>query len=193
MLTLLMGPFELILWILLVLTCLLLLLVILMQRPRQEGLGAAFGADITTQIWGSGTTDFLKKSTVFLTSSFFVLSLTLSMMRAHAQKGEETVGAKLQAEKVTAIPAEATPASATSTPIEIPAGQNGGSIQVTPGGTTAPIEIKPTEAPKADVPAAPVVEPVKPADASAARVIEPAKPADAPAPAAPTPDAPKPQ
>lgn len=45
----------------LVIVSLLLLGVVLMQRPKQEGLGAAFGAAITDQAFGARTTDVLKK------------------------------------------------------------------------------------------------------------------------------------
>lgn len=45
----------------LVVVSLLLLGVVLMQRPKQEGLGAAFGAAITDQAFGARTTDVLKR------------------------------------------------------------------------------------------------------------------------------------
>ena len=44
-----------------VVVSLLLILVILMQRPKQEGLGAAFGAGMTDAAFGAKTTDVLQK------------------------------------------------------------------------------------------------------------------------------------
>ena len=34
----------------------LMILVVMMQRPKQEGLGAAFGGGMTDQLLGAGTT-----------------------------------------------------------------------------------------------------------------------------------------
>ena len=52
----------------LLIDCALLLLVVLMQRPKQEGLGAAFGSQMTDQVFGAQTTDVLKKATVLFGS-----------------------------------------------------------------------------------------------------------------------------
>lgn len=65
---------------LLLIDCALLLLVVLMQRPKQEGLGAAFGAQMTDQAFGAQTTDVLKKGTVFFGSFFFILSFALAVL-----------------------------------------------------------------------------------------------------------------
>ncbi len=59
---------------------LLLILVILMQRPKQEGLGAAFGSGMTDAAWGARTTDVLQKGTVYLGALFFVFSLVLAIL-----------------------------------------------------------------------------------------------------------------
>lgn len=58
----------------------LLLLVVLMQRPKQEGLGAAFGAQMTDQAFGAQTTDVLKKGTVFFGALFMLLSFVLAVL-----------------------------------------------------------------------------------------------------------------
>ena len=58
----------------------LLILVILMQRPKQEGLGAAFGSGATDAVWGARTTDVLQRSTVYLGTLFFVFSLVLAIL-----------------------------------------------------------------------------------------------------------------
>jgi preprotein translocase subunit SecG len=42
--------------------CVLMTLIILMQRPKQEGLGAAFGGGMTDQMFGARTTDVLQKA-----------------------------------------------------------------------------------------------------------------------------------
>jgi preprotein translocase subunit SecG len=63
-----------------VIVCLLMALLILMQRPKQEGLGAAFGGGVTDQVFGARTTNVLQKGTVYLGSLFFILSLTLAIL-----------------------------------------------------------------------------------------------------------------
>lgn len=65
---------------LLLIVCALLLLVVLMQRPKQEGLGAAFGSQMTDQAFGARTTDVLKKGTVLFGTLFLILCLTLGIL-----------------------------------------------------------------------------------------------------------------
>lgn len=66
-----------------VLVALLMLLVILMQRPKSEGLGAAFGGGVTENIFGAQTTNVLVKFTAWLAGIFFALTFTLSVLYAH--------------------------------------------------------------------------------------------------------------
>jgi preprotein translocase subunit SecG len=66
-----------------VLVSLLMVLVILMQRPKSEGLGAAFGAGVTENIFGAQTTNVLVKFTAWLAGIFFALTLALSILNAH--------------------------------------------------------------------------------------------------------------
>lgn len=65
---------------LLLIDCALLLLLILMQRPKQEGLGASFGAQMTDQVFGAQTSSVLKKGTVFFGAVFFILCFALSVL-----------------------------------------------------------------------------------------------------------------
>ena len=69
-----------------VIVCLLMILLILMQRPKQEGLGAAFGAGVTDQVFGARTTNVLQRGTVYLATLFFLLSLTLAVLIGHKNK-----------------------------------------------------------------------------------------------------------
>src|SRR5438046_10275177 len=57
-----------------VIVCLLLVLIVLMQRPRQEGLGAAFGSGMTDQMFGAQTTNVLQKGTTWLGGILFLLT-----------------------------------------------------------------------------------------------------------------------
>src|SRR5437763_6195841 len=64
------------------LVALLMMLVILMQRPKSEGLGAAFGGGVTENIFGAQTTNVLTKITGWLAAIFFLLTFILSILYA---------------------------------------------------------------------------------------------------------------
>src|ERR1700716_32049 len=66
-----------------VLVAVLMTFVILMQRPKSEGLGAAFGGGVTENIFGAQTTNVLVKFTAWLAGIFFALTLGLSVLYAH--------------------------------------------------------------------------------------------------------------
>ena len=66
-----------------VLVALLMVLVILMQRPKSEGLGAAFGGAVTENIFGAQTTNVLVKFTGWLAGFFFAVTFALSILYAH--------------------------------------------------------------------------------------------------------------
>jgi len=66
-----------------VLVALLMIFVILMQRPKSEGLGAAFGGGVTENIFGAQTTNVLTKITGWLAGIFFALTFLLSVLYAH--------------------------------------------------------------------------------------------------------------
>ena len=69
--------------VLFVLIAALMVLIILMQRPKSEGLGAAFGAGVTENIFGAQTTNVLVKFTTWLAGIFFALTFALSVLYAH--------------------------------------------------------------------------------------------------------------
>ncbi|MEN9282573.1 MAG: preprotein translocase subunit SecG [Verrucomicrobiota bacterium] len=140
--------------ILLVVVCLLLIVLVLMQRPKQEGLGAAFGAGVTDQIWGSQTTNVLQKGTVYLGVLFFVLSLLLAILKAR----EAAQFSNLNLPK-TAPVAEQAPV-APAAPVEIPAP----AVNLETPTPAVPV-IPATTAPAVETPAAPAVEtPAAPAE-----------------------------
>jgi preprotein translocase subunit SecG len=82
----------------------LLTLVVLMQRPRSEGLGAAFGGGMTDSLFGAQTTDVLTKLTIWLAGIFFACTLTLALL--HAKQNSTTdLNAKLNAKAAAEQPA----------------------------------------------------------------------------------------
>src|SRR3954452_13355678 len=91
-----------------VLCSLLMMLVILMQRPKSEGLGAAFGGAVTENLFGAQTTNVLVKFTAWLAGIFFVITFTLSVLYAHRSMGGSSLSREL---KKTAPAAQAPVAS----------------------------------------------------------------------------------
>jgi preprotein translocase subunit SecG len=102
----------------LVVACPLMCLVILMQRSKQEGLGAAFGGGFTESVWGAQTSNVLVRATVVLAATFFIVSIALARLytvRAHTMERTSTLQEQLlkPAAGAAAVPMTATNASGT--------------------------------------------------------------------------------
>ena len=142
-----------------VLVCALMILVVLMQRPRSEGLGSAFGGGITDNVFGSQTTNVLARFTTWMGIAFFAITLLLSILTARANSGKTAIQKKLLSEPVPAAVStptpqstpEATPATptASATPVAEPAQS---AQQATPEVETTILEPAPTATPEATVP-----------------------------------------
>jgi len=78
-----------------VFVALLMIFVILMQRPKSEGLGAAFGGGVTENIFGAQTTNVLTKFTGWLAGIFFALTLLLSILYAQRSMGGSSLRQEL--------------------------------------------------------------------------------------------------
>ena len=78
-----------------VFVALLMILLILMQRPKSEGLGAAFGGAVTENIFGAQTTNVLTKMTAWLAGIFFLLTFALSVLYAHKSMGDSALRREL--------------------------------------------------------------------------------------------------
>lgn len=182
-----------ILTVLEVIVCLLLSLLVLMQRPRQEGLGATFGSGMTDQMFGAQTTNVLQKGTVYFGIALFALTFLLAVLTAKMDEHNKPSNARL-VDSADLKPKATATTPAASTP-SAPASAN---KDATPAAAPAKTEDKkPAEAkPEATKPAAPKPAETKPTPAPAAAAPAPApaantKPAEStpPAPAA----APKPE
>jgi preprotein translocase subunit SecG len=77
------------------LVAVLMMFVILMQRPKSEGLGAAFGGGVTENIFGAQTTNVLTTVTTWLASIFFLITLVLSVLYAHKGTADSAVRREL--------------------------------------------------------------------------------------------------
>ena len=132
-----------------VLDALLMVLVILMQRPKSEGLGAAFGGAVTENIFGAQTTNVLVKFTGWLAGFFFVLTFLLSVLYAHRSMGDSALRRELMKTQQSAPLAPAPGATNSVPPVTAPA----------PADSTRPIDAAVGAVPAAPVPAAPSAAP----------------------------------
>jgi preprotein translocase subunit SecG len=92
------------------LVALLMTLVILMQRPKSEGLGAAFGGGVTENIFGAQTTNVLVKFTGWLAGIFFVLTFVLSILYAQRSSSDSALHKELMGMPTPAATATTSPA-----------------------------------------------------------------------------------
>lgn len=102
-----------------VLICLLMVVVVLMQRPKNEGLGAAFGGGMTENIFGAQTTHVLQKFTVWLGIVFFALTLLLAILYAKRGTGETSIQKELLSQPVPVASPAASPTVATTEPVAV--------------------------------------------------------------------------
>lgn len=96
--------------VVLVLTCIVLILLVLIQLPKKEaGAGLAFGGAATDALFGAGSGNVLTKVTKYATVAFFVLAMLLAVMqsRYYHKSGAEFKRAVADAAKQTPATAPA--------------------------------------------------------------------------------------
>ena len=169
-----------------ILDAVLMMLVILMQRPKSEGLGAAFGGGVTENIFGAQTTNVLTKVTGWLAAIFFLLTFVLSILYAHRSNTGSNLSRELTKGMTPAPAASATPVpGASGTPATgviataTPGGSPGASPSASVAGTTTP--------PAATSPAASAKTSVAPATSPASSASASVAPATTPAATSPSP------
>jgi len=124
--------------VLFVLVAALMVLVILMQRPKSEGLGAAFGAGVTENIFGAQTTNVLVKFTTWMAGIFFALTFALSVLYAHQSTASSAFRRELMKNQPVSQTSP-TPAGAQSSPgSSPPTTQAQASPAVSPAASAAP-------------------------------------------------------
>lgn len=164
-----------------VVVCILLCLVVLMQRPKQEGLGAAFGGGMTDQAFGARTTDVLQKGTVYLASLLFVITLVLSIL-VGTKSRNSSISDEIESNGVTAIEENGDAAAAAAA---MTAGNDdlAAAIKAATGAGADKVEGEEDKEAPAPVVPAPAVNPTPPVDP--APPIEPVDPALTAEPATP--------
>src|SRR5437773_10169445 len=112
---------------------LLMVLVILMQRPKSAGLGAAFGGGVTENIFGAQTTNVLVKFTTWMAGIFFALTLGLSILYAQRSTADSAFRRELKKNQPAPQNSPAS-ASAKTSPVSSPGATP---IQASPGSSGA--------------------------------------------------------
>ncbi len=143
-----------------ILVALLMALVILMQRPKSEGLGAAFGGAVTENIFGAQTTNVLVKFTAWLAGIFFLLTFFLSILYARKASGDSALRRELMKQQTAGSPASPAPTAAQSPPASSPVPDSGAGV-LPPGSSTPVASSAASAAPPASVspPASPKPKP----------------------------------
>lgn len=134
-----------------VIVCILMGVVVLIQRPKQDGLGAAFGGGVTDQLFGARSTDVFQKATWVLGTIFFVLSFTLAILISKQSKQKSL----LEDNKPVAEAAQESPAVTPELPAEPASLIN--ELPTVP--TPSPEVVPPAEIPAVEAPAEPAPAP----------------------------------
>ena len=136
-----------------VLVALLMLLVILMQRPKSEGLGAAFGGGVTENIFGAQTTNVLVKFTAWMAGIFFALTFALSILYSHKTSRDTGLRRELLKQQSAAQPsASAAPVNPNASAVPAPGAPVVPAASAAPSSSVTAIpSITPLASPKSPV------------------------------------------
>lgn len=125
-----------------VLICLALILVVLMQSSKGEGLsGSAFGGGLSSAVFGGrGVTTFLSKATTGLAIAFMVMCILLAYMSAQTRsavtgvpaEGAESAVTRQAQEEQQRQQQQQQQQGTTPNPAGLPATGEGGGTQTTP-------------------------------------------------------------
>ena len=136
----------------LILVSLFLILVVLAQKTKDGGMGAALGGGATESAFGADTGNVLSKATINAAIAFFVLSFVLYLSQIYTAKHVHSSGPALPPVPVSApaIPL----ASTTSAPLTAPATGNGSTATVNLPAAAAPTPAAPATPPPVEAPKA---------------------------------------
>jgi preprotein translocase subunit SecG len=122
-----------------VLVALFLIVLVLMQKSSDQGIGAAFGGGVTETVFGAGTTTALVRMTIWC--ACIMLGTTLLLAILHTQRG----GGRESLMQKAVQSGPAMPGPAASQPPAMPV-ETTASTPAAPGPTTpAPASEKPAE------------------------------------------------
>jgi len=125
-----------------ILVALFLVVLVLMQKSKDQGVGAAFGGATTEAVFGAGTTTALVRMTIWCACIFLGCSLLLAVLHSRRDAG---AGGSLMQRAI-----ETTPAAPASTIPAMPMSE-----------TTPAAPAAPAEAPSPVTPAVPAPQPAQ--------------------------------
>ena len=125
-----------ILTFILIIVSLFLVMVVLMQKSKDGGMGAALGGGAAEAAFGADTSNVLSKSTIYAAVLFFGLAFVLYLGRIYERNHAKTLAGS-------ALPTIAVPAAPTAAPAAAPA-------VAMPAGT--PVPVPPVNEPKSEAP-----------------------------------------
>jgi len=106
-----------ILTFILILVSVFLVLIVLMQKSKDGGIGSALGGGAAEAAFGADTNNVLVQATKYSAILFFVLAFLLYLGRIYERKAEKgAAGGALPTITAPAAPAAATPAPAVAVP-----------------------------------------------------------------------------
>ncbi len=82
-----------------VLMCVVLSFSILIQEAKSLGLGASFGGDSGDSLFGTSTAEVLKRFTAYLSGTFIISCLILSIWTASLGRSQLSAPASVQVEE----------------------------------------------------------------------------------------------
>ena len=115
----------------LILVSVFIVLVVLAQKAKDGGMGAALGGGAAEAAFGAETGNVLSKSTIYAAVIFFVLAFVLYLGRIYERKHAGAGGGALPSIAVPAAPVSAMPAGTAPATVSLPV------TATAPGATTA--------------------------------------------------------
>jgi preprotein translocase subunit SecG len=105
----------------LLIVCVFLVLIVLMQKTKDGGMGSALGGGVTESTFGAETGNVLTKTTIKLAITFFVLTFVLYLGQIYVRKHAAPVENKLPTIDAPAAPSTETPAAGAPADASTPA------------------------------------------------------------------------
>jgi preprotein translocase subunit SecG len=137
-----------------VLVALFVIVLVLMQKSSEQGVGAAFGGGVTETVFGAGTTTALVRMTIYCACALLATTLILAVLHSHRGKG----GGSLMQRPLATMPMSPAPQSAFPLTSQPSAPASSETVPVMPATSTQAPAAQPQDAP-ATTPAAPEKKP----------------------------------
>ncbi|MCG3147838.1 MAG: hypothetical protein PCFJNLEI_01279 [Verrucomicrobiae bacterium] len=106
-----------------IIVALLLVVLVLMQKSQDQGVGAAFGGGMTESVFGAGTTTALVRMTIWCAAIMLGSTLILAVLHSRRGGSESLIDKTLKNAPTAAAPASGMPnlAIPQTAPVETPA------------------------------------------------------------------------